>query len=874
MKQFLLSGALMLVMGAVHAQYAFVEQRLLNRLEVAADAEMIPVMLLLDDRVDVAALKAKMKIESIPVSRHSRVVMRALKEKAAESQTPLVKFVTESGLPFENLQQFWISNCISFSANAELIEALTFRPEVAYIDLNPAEYGLITPEKGNASAPKSEGGIEPGLAVINAPEMWALGYTGNGRIALTFDTGVWPEHPTFGDRFLPNRMPLESTWFGYDSPLPTDKSSSHGTHVSGIILGLDTATADTIGVAPQAYFIATDPIVSNIAFVKPLSDLMLGFEWALNPDGDEETSSDIPDVINNSWGRPNDIEDQDWGACSQFVIPVMAAVEAAGIANVFSAGNNGPDDQTIGIPNNINMGLVNTFSVGAVNGIGSGPWNVASFSSRGPSVCDADGSLLIKPEVSAPGVNVRSSVANGQYDLFSGTSMASPHVSGAVLLLKEAFPYLTGEDILTALYFSAVDQGNPGEDNTYGMGVIDVKAAFDLLSTENVPVPPASPDIDVELVAILTPESGFVCPSENNSTTVDASFSIQNNGLDAVSGLGFIYSVNGGEEMTYSSAELTILPGASSSLFLPSFQVSGSGFKELHIRIVPLAGEYDVLNNNGVVRWTQLPEQNEELFETFSEGIDPEKWLVVNPDSEVGWDTTYTVQSANSSEASGIAAWMNHPGYNNIASQKDWLVSPVVGMSWIDVSSFDLTFDYFYRRRNNSSSTFQYDTLTVYKVGCNSNIQEIIFQKGGESLWTNPNSQVNAFPETAADWMSYNAQIESEPFYIIFETTNRRGNNILLDNIQITIGVSTMNYPGPSLTLLPNPARDAIRIKWSGNSVSATISIFDVRGKVVSRKGVVGQESSIDITSLAKGVYIVQAEFAKGETSISKLVVQ
>ena len=155
----------------------------------------------------------------------------------------------------------------------------------------------------------------------------------------------------------------------------------------------------------------------------------------------------------------------------------------------------GPGPATISQPKNINKGLVNSFAVGALN---ANNLNIADFSSRGPSRCGGEGSLLIKPEVSAPGVGVRSCIPGNTYAAFNGTSMAAPHVSGAVLLLKEAFPYLSGEAIKLALYFSARDLGEPGEDNVFGMGLIDVDAAFEYLVDQgHVPV---DPKVNIDLV--------------------------------------------------------------------------------------------------------------------------------------------------------------------------------------------------------------------------------------------------------------------------------------------------------------------------------------------------------------------------------------
>src|SRR5690606_22491680 len=142
-----------------------------------------------------------------------------------------------------------------------------------------------------------------------------------------------------------------------------------------------------------------------------------------------------------------------------------------------------------------NFDLVSSFSVGNVSQ--SAPFAIAGSSSRGPSQCGGEGSLLIKPEVSAPGINVRSSYLNGSYAQLTGTSMSAPHVSGAVLLLKEAFPFLSGDIILMALYLTAFDLGEPGEDNDYGMGLIDVLAAYNYLIDEGyTPVPPVTNQTD------------------------------------------------------------------------------------------------------------------------------------------------------------------------------------------------------------------------------------------------------------------------------------------------------------------------------------------------------------------------------------------
>ena len=199
----------------------------------------------------------------------------------------------------------------------------------------------------------------------------------------------------------------------------------------------------------------------------------------MNPDDNTTTTNDMPDVINNSWYDPSS------EYCNPIYEELFTNVEELGIAIVFSAGNSGSGTQTITTPKNINLSLVNTFATGNIDGANylTGDLTpIRSSSSRGPSRCGGEGSLLIKPEVCAPGTNIRSSVPGGGYGNKTGTSMAAPHVAGAIVLLKQAFPNFTGEKLKLALYNTAIDLGDTGEDNTYGNGLIDVYAAYQYLS--------------------------------------------------------------------------------------------------------------------------------------------------------------------------------------------------------------------------------------------------------------------------------------------------------------------------------------------------------------------------------------------------------
>jgi len=866
--RFVLLATLFSTPYLVLSQHAFLDQELLDKLGSTNGSELIPVALILEEEADLLFLKAEMNEKKIPAKDRAPMVELALKEIATTSQPQIISIIENSGLAYEQITRFWISNSIALSAEKELIELLALREDISHMYLNRNAFGYVPkPIKGESSA-KSINGIEPGLEAIGAPELWAMGYTGHGRIGMTYDTGVWDDHPSHEKRFLANRMPVLSTWFGYDSPVPIDKSSSHGTHVTGTILGLDTATNDTIGVAPRAYYIATDPVVSDLADVKPLTDFMFGYEWALDPDGNPETTSDIPDVINNSWGFGPDLGE---APCPDFVIPVFTALEVAGIANVFSAGNEGPNPMTMSVPHNTNIGLVNSFTVGATSSSGNYP--IASFSSRGPSLCDAEGSLQIKPEVAAPGVNVRSSIENGEYDFFNGTSMAAPHVSGSVLLLKEAFPDVTGEEILLALYNSATDLGDVGEDNTYGKGFINVKDAFDLLTESHTPVPPANLSNDIELVRIVSPIDELVCGGPN--IAFSPIIEVQNNGLSSINGFTVFASLESENVGSSENFEVSLQPGENQQIQLSEIIVEGDGLVELHIRIAEQEDEYDILNNHGVFRFTRLKQYDwnaEGSFATdFNEGIDESMWTIYNPDSRITWDSVQAIQSDGTL---GYAAYINLPNYFGAMSELDHLISPVILNQ--PQTENNLLFDYFYRKRTNND--FIKDTLVVFiNRSCNDTyMTEELLRLGGDDLWTNDDSQSNAFPEIAEDWRTVSLELNletNEPFFFSIVAVNRRGNNLFVDNVRMANTLSVDHQSDAvNFSIYPNPTNGLFRLDWTSDS-NAQLSIFDVTGRIVLQNQNLKTGGEVDLRHLNKGIYLVQLSVDQNSET-SKVVVQ
>lgn len=453
---------------------------------------LFAIGLVLREQVDMDRLEIRFRKQKADLSQRSQTVIQALQQLAHSSQASvLARLDTVSGIQIGSIRRLWINNVIFLQATYEALDGLIAIEAIEYILPNVAVE--VERHVDDPISLATVAGVETGLKRIQAPALWNMGYTGYGQLVLNIDTGVDSAHPALRDKYLGRTVPRTEAWF--DADLGTTRPSycdDHGTHVLGTILGLDPQGQDTIGVAFGARWIGSPAICDGQS-----SDNLAAFQWALNPDGDPATIEDMPDVINNSW-RARDIMDD---CLDPLYGPALDALEAAGIAVVFSAGNAGPDTATITPPKNINHDLVNTFTVAAVNGL-SPDLNVMAFSSRGPSTCPDTGSLAIKPEVSAPGFQIRSSIQGGVYGRKSGTSMAAPHVSGALLLLKEAFPYLTGTSLKEALYFTCQDLGKEGEDNDYGMGLIDVNAAFLYLQNQgNVPVAVNS-DYDPRIVYI------------------------------------------------------------------------------------------------------------------------------------------------------------------------------------------------------------------------------------------------------------------------------------------------------------------------------------------------------------------------------------
>jgi hypothetical protein len=441
-----------------------VDPSLRGKLASLAADEMLRVTLILERQADTPAVLDRARSFSHPALERHAAVIRALMEAARETQTPVLAALEElrgKGM-VRSFKGLWIANAVEVTARADAVgllgdiagvRSVSLTPEAVPVEIIP---GGWSPEDA-----------EEGPRVIGADSLWRLGWTGASRVVGHIDVGVDGTHPALSERWRGNFAPPEECWLAPGTDFPYD-DGGHGTVTMGCLTGRDSATGDTTGVAIDALWIS-----ARLGGDEHAVSTTEALQWMADPDGNPETVDDMPDVVSNSWI----FIPETW--CLENDWTVIDNVEAAGAAVMFAAGNAGPSPGTVASPGSRNTSDVNGFAVGAVDV----QKRIADFSSRGPSPCD---DITKKPEVTAPGVNARTTVVGGGYATASGTSIACPFAAGVVALLRQLNPEATVLEIKTALLTSAEDHGTGGDDNDFGMGVVNAYRAAEAVSPYRV----------------------------------------------------------------------------------------------------------------------------------------------------------------------------------------------------------------------------------------------------------------------------------------------------------------------------------------------------------------------------------------------------
>ena len=415
-----------------------------------------------------------------------RYVYNTLWNKSQTTQGPILQWLRERGLEHRS---FYIINAILVKGSREIAEALAARPDVARVEGNPHIQNSL-PQPGPAEQGPLQPGapttVEPGIAYTHAPDVWAQGFTGQEIVIAGADTGIRWTHNALKPHYRGwdgVNADHDYNWHdsihdsvgnpcGNDSPEPCD-DFFHGTHTLGTAIG-DDGAGNQIGMAPGAKWIGCRNMDQGNGTPARYIECMEFFLAPYPIGGGQGDPTKAPDITTNSWGCPPS------EGCS--VTSLQAAVEAqaaAGIMMVVAAGNAGSACSTVVDPPSF---YAASYTVGALN---TGSDTIASFSSRGPVT--VDGSNRIKPDITAPGTGTRSASNTGDndYTFASGTSMATPHIAGAMALLWSAIPSLQNQidASRTALdnaahFISSTQCGTEGPpNNVYGWGRVDILAA-------------------------------------------------------------------------------------------------------------------------------------------------------------------------------------------------------------------------------------------------------------------------------------------------------------------------------------------------------------------------------------------------------------
>ncbi len=452
------------------------------------DAEQIKVIVIMKSQYDRTQLNRRANYFATRAERREFVV-NELKDFAAASQYDLRRSLTEmerNGLVTEPTV-LWMANALYFDATKAAIQDLARRNDIEIIGFAMEHNWIPDGEEPQPASATRE--ITQNIIKVGANQVWELGYMGEGVVVAVIDTGVNYNHVDLADHLWEGGSDFPNHGydvFNHDNDPMDDQG--HGSHCAGTVCGDGSGPSQT-GMAPDATLMCVKCLGSDGN--GGAQNISAGIQWAVEHGCD---------MFSMSLGIPN-------SSISERTLLRNTCVAAldAGVVAAIAAGNEGDSQGQYPIPNNVRVpGSCPPPYMDDIQGenpgdlscsvcIGAVDYNDAAayFTSHGPvtwtNTTFGDypynpGIGLIRPDVCAPGVNIKSIdySTNSGYTDMSGTSMATPCAAGCMALMLSKDINLMPADVCRILEETAVPLSS-GKSNIYGFGRINVLAAVEAI---------------------------------------------------------------------------------------------------------------------------------------------------------------------------------------------------------------------------------------------------------------------------------------------------------------------------------------------------------------------------------------------------------
>jgi hypothetical protein len=678
----------------------------------ARASDLISVNIVFKDQMDPGQLTAMVK--SLPKPERRAMVAQILTDFSSERQVDVMaylKAMEKQGKATE-LKSFWIHNGIHCRATVEVISAIEQRSDVYYVDYDLKPIKL---ERGNNVPAPPAREIAWGVRKINAPAVWALGYTGQGVVVGHVDTGVNYNHVDLADHLWTDANYPNHGWnFELATNDPMDVSG-HGTHTAGSVASDGTAGSQC-GVAPDAQIMGCR--VRTVADSVAEWQVFDAWQFCISPPLSPTHGADAL-TMSLGWQIAWNPHQAVWRTCANTVgaagiIMCVAAGNESGIAPPNSCRCPGNVPSPWRHPANGATGAQsNIISIGATDSLDQ----IGSFSSLGPVTWQTIPPFndyayppgLTKPDVSAPGVYIKSlnyASNNGYLDGWDGTSMATPHAAGTVALMLQKNPFITQIQADSILQMTAVDLGVAGKDNTFGSGRINALAAVNATPPPTAPIMPTviSP-LDYGRLPTLTPTARVTTTDPQGDRIIyrvyydtDTAFSTPDSFTTASFASGataqFVFPIALTTGETYwwklkaadttgsgywssitSRRSFTVDPTGLPANTCSWFQTQGDQFVNCVFNATRVQGDSVTLVPVGYIQDTLL-------FQNFEAGSMPAGWTVVNGNGDAYYWTVGTTTDLGSYTPPGYGAYYAYysddDAGNGVINNNEELISPKI----------------------------------------------------------------------------------------------------------------------------------------------------------------------------------------------------